>query len=90
MDTLNVFQPPHFKNIPSNQKANILNAIDLIKEKRCGKIKGRTVADGRKQRDLYSKAEVSSPAPSLEGFMSTLVFDAAEERHVVILDVDGC
>ena len=88
MDT-NVFQPLHFKNIPPNQKPNILNAKDLIKEKRCGKIKGRTVADGRKQRDIYSKAEVSSPALSLEGFMSTLVVDAAEERHVVIADVAG-
>ena len=89
MDTLNVFQPLHFKNIPTNQKSNILNAIDLIKEKRCGKIKGRTVADGRKQRDLYSKAKVSSPALSLEGFMSTLVVDAAEERHVAIANVAG-
>ena len=61
METLNVFQPLHFKNIPPNQTPNILNAIDLIKEKRCGKIKGRTVADGRKQRDIYSKAEVFSP-----------------------------
>ena len=89
MDTLNVFQPLYFKNIPPNQKQNILNAIDSIKEKRCGKIKGRTVVDGRKQLDLYNKAEVSSPALSLEGFVSTLVVDAAEERHVVIADVAG-
>ena len=36
----------------------------IIKEKRCGKIKGRTCADGRSQRSLYSKAETSSPTIS--------------------------
>ena len=89
LDKLNVFEPLQHENMTKEQKCNALNAIDLIKEKRCGKIKGRTVADGRKQRDLYSKAEVSSPTLSLEGFLSTLVVDAAEERHKAIADVAG-
>ena len=40
-------------SLSKEQKRNSLHAINLIKEKRNGKIKGRTVADGRKQRDIY-------------------------------------
>ena len=32
MDSLNLFQSLHFKNMPLNQKTNILNIIDLIEE----------------------------------------------------------
>ena len=59
----------------------------MIKQKRCGKINGRTVADGRKQQDLYTKAEVSSPALSLEGFLASSTIDALEGQHIAIDDV---
>ena len=89
MDTPNVFQPLHYNSILSHHKPNIINAIDLIKEKSCGKIKGRAVADGRKQQNLYEKAEVAPPTLSLEGFINTLVIDASEERNIAIADVAG-
>ena len=47
------------------------------------------VADGHKQWDLYSKAEVLSPALSFEGVLSMLTIDAAESRHIAIEDVAG-
>ena len=75
--------------VSKKQKLNVLNAIDLIKQKRCGKIKGRTDADGRQQRDLYSKSEVYSPALSLEGVLATLAIDAKEERHIAVADIPG-
>ena len=37
--------------------------------------------------DLYSKVEVSSPPLSMEGFWSTLVINAAENKHITIADV---
>ena len=89
LDRLNVFEPIHGKSLTYLQRSNTLNAINLIKEKRCGKIKGRTVADGRKQRHFYSKFETSSPALSLEAFFGTLAIDAAEERQIAIVDVTG-
>ena len=66
-----------------------LNVIDLIKQKRCGKVKGRTVADGRKQRSEFNKEDTSSPTMSLEAFIVTLVIDAIENRDVHITDVIG-
>ena len=52
-------------------------------------MKGRTVADRRKQRDIYLKSEVYSPALSLEGFLATLAIDAKEERYIAVADIAG-
>ena len=51
------------------------------------KILQRSVVDGRKHRGIYSKAKVSSPTVSLEGFLRTLVIDATEEWQLDIADV---
>ena len=77
------------KDLPWEVRKSALHAIDLIKEKRTGILKGRTVADGRKQRPLYEKQEISSPALSQDGFMATLAIDAHEERFLGFADVAG-
>ena len=89
MDDLRVFKPIHCRDLSQSQNSQVLNAIDLIKQKQCGKIKGRTVADRRKQRDIYTKSQTSSPTLSLDGFITSLMIDAAEERHVATADVAG-
>jgi len=89
LDSLDVFIPMLVSELTLEQKRNALNAIDLIAEKRCGRIKGRTVADGRKQRPFYSKYETSSPALGLEAIICTLIIDALEGRDVAIADVAG-
>ena len=61
----------------------------MIKEKRCGKIKGRTCADGRPQKAYTLKEDSSSPTIFLESFMASLLIDAHEERDVAIFDVPG-
>ena len=70
-------------------KKAALNAIDLIKEKLNGKVKGRTVAAGRKQRLNYEKSDVSSPALSQDSFLLSLVTDAMEGRHIATADIIG-
>ena len=89
LDGLVVFKPEDANNLTKEQKAAALNVIDLIKQKRCGKVKGRTVADGRKQRSEFNKEDTSSPALSLEAFIVSLVIDALENRDVAITDVAG-
>ena len=83
------FTPIQPKTLVWETKQSDLHAIDLIKEKRTGKLKGRTVADGRKQRPLYNKHEISSPTLSQDGSMATVAIDAQEGRHVGIADVAG-
>jgi len=89
LESLGVFQPIHTRTLNVDQRRSALNVIDLIKEKRCGRIKGRTVVDGRGQRGTYSKAETSSSALTLEAFVATLAVDAVETRDVATADIAG-
>jgi hypothetical protein len=85
---LGVFDEQHIGELTKRQKA-ALRAIRVIKEKRCGKIKARTVADGRTQKALYTKEETASPAVSTNALMMSVMIDACEHRDVATADVAG-
>ena len=89
LDDMNVFVRVDHTTLTDEQKSEALTLINLIKEKRCGKIKGRTVADGRKQRAIYSKEEITSPTVSTDALLMSLVIDAIEKRFVANGDVPG-
>ena len=83
-----VLAPIDPDTLTTTQKRQALYAVNLIKEKRCGKIKGRTCADGSRQKRYLSQDEnISSPTASLEGIMTTLAIDAHEKRNVVQSDM---
>ena len=85
-----VFGPQDSTLMTPLQKKKTLEAVNLIKEKRCGTIKGRSCADGSKQR-RYLKPDEStySPTCSTESLTTTLVIDATEKRDVAICDIPG-
>jgi hypothetical protein len=64
-----------------------LRAINLIKEKRSGKIKGRAVADGSETRKYIPREEVTSPTIATTSLFTSLVIDAQEGRAVHTFDV---
>ena len=70
-------------------KLDALNAINLIKVKRDGVIKGRTCADGSKQKRYISKEETSLLTVALESLLLTFCIDAFEDSDVAIFDVPG-
>ena len=55
-------------DLTAEQKRRALRVINLIKEKRNGVLKGRTVADGRGQRGYVTREEATSPALGLDTF----------------------
>jgi hypothetical protein len=61
----------------------------FLKRKRCGTIKGRGCADGRKQRAYTAKEEATSPTIATEAVFLTAVIDALEGRDVAVADVPG-
>ena len=61
----------------------------FLKEKRCGKVKARGCADGRKQRIYKSKDETSAPTVTTESVFLSSVIDAKEGREVVTCDIPG-
>ena len=71
------------------QKRQALAYLMFLKRKRCGTIKARGYADGRKQRAYIAKEDAASPTVSTEALFITAVIDALEEREVAIVDVPG-
>ena len=68
LDVLGILDPDL---LTSEQKRNALRAINLIKVKRDGKVKGRTCADGSSQRKYVPREEASSPTILLESIISS-------------------
>jgi hypothetical protein len=64
-----------------------MNALFFLQQKRDGRIKGRTVADGSKQRVWIDKNEVSSPTVATESVVLSSIIDAKEEREVAVVDI---
>ena len=76
-------------SISSEQKIKALRETNFFKEKRCGKIKGRTVADENAQRNYVPKEEVASPTLYLESLMAIILINAYEDRKCAVLDIPG-
>ena len=85
---ITVFKGVNPTTLTQKQKA-ALRAINLIKEKRCGKIKARSVADGRPQRNMYDKDKTASPTVSTDALLMSMMIDAWEKRDVASADVVG-
>jgi hypothetical protein len=84
-----VMEAKHSKELTPEQKKDALAYLMFLKRKRCGKIKGRGCADGRKQRAWTEKSESSSPTVSNNAVFLTAVIDALEGRDVAVADVPG-
>ena len=81
------FKPLHPNELIYEQKRRALETIVLIEEKRDGRIKGRAVADGRKQRGHVAKEDAASPTAALESIILTSIIDAKEGREVAVCDI---
>ena len=55
LDNMNAFVPILMNDLSNKEKKMALNLLVIIKEKRCGKIKGQVVADGSKQRSIVPR-----------------------------------
>ena len=83
----NTFKPMHWSELSKAQCQTVLESHMFLKLKRDGKIKGRTVAGGNKQRDYISKEDASSPTVATESVLLTCIIDAEEERDVAVIDI---
>lgn len=85
----NVVTPMHKCDLTQEEINKSLGYLMFLKKKRCGKIKARGCADGRKQRVYKNKIETSSPTVSTEALLMSCVIDAEEQRDVATCDVPG-
>ena len=86
---MKVMSGVHAHQLTQTQKKRALKYLMFLKEKRCGRVKARRCADGRKQRLYKTKAETSSPTISIEALLLSCLIDAMEERDVATCDLPG-
>ena len=89
LEHMKTFKPRHKHSLTRESIARAMRIITIIKEKRCGMLKGRSCVDGRPQWAYISKEEAASPTTALESLLMTLTIDAWEERDVATADVVG-
>ena len=81
---------PHFKKeLTSQQCAEALSYLMFLKRKRCGKIKARGCADGRKQCGKIPPEDTTSPTITTEVVFLTAMIDALENCDMAIIDILG-
>ncbi len=84
-----VMSPADKYDLTAKERKGALRYLLFLKEKRCGRIKGRGCADGRKQWIYKTKEEASAPTVATESLMLSCVIDAKERRTVVTADIPG-
>ena len=84
-----VLEPRQPETMTREEKRAALHYLMFLTKKRCGRIKGRGCADGRKQRAYTSKEDASSPTVAIESLMLSCVIDAKEKRDVATVDLPG-
>jgi hypothetical protein len=89
LKALDVYESVDPATLTKKQRAGALRTINLIKEKRNGNLKGRTVADGRAQRSLYDRSETASSTVSTDALVLPIMIDTHENRDVGTADVAG-
>jgi hypothetical protein len=85
--TMEVMSGCHAHELTREQKRRALRYLMFLKEKRCGRIKGRGCIDGRKQRLWKNKEDTTSPTVSIEALLLSCMIDAREERDVATIDI---
>jgi hypothetical protein len=84
-----VIKPRLAAMLTREEKRRSLQYLMFLKQKRCGRIKGRGCADGQKQRVYKTKEETSALMVSVESLFLSCVIDAKEWRKVVTCDIPG-
>eukprot|EP00957_Ditylum_brightwellii_P184341 14041164-Ditylum_brightwellii.AAC.1 len=84
-----VMSPKKPESMTRQEKKESLQYLMFLKKKRCGRIKGRGCADGRKQRVHTHKDDTSAPTVATEALMLSCLIDAMEGRDVATVDIPG-
>ena len=89
MHDMDVFRPVERESLSKEEKAKAVASLMFLKEKRDHSVKARMCADGRKQRDDWTKQDTTSPTVSTEAVFITAVIEAHEGRDVACFNIPG-
>jgi len=83
----NCYTPIDTNNLTPEEKAQAMEALMFLQEKKGGTMKGRMVCNGRPTQEWLSREDLVSPTAALESIFLTNIIDAKEERDVMSADV---
>ena len=81
------FTPLHPEEMTAAEHHKTLESLIFLVQKRDGRIKARTCANGSVQRGWMSKKEAASPTAAVESILLTAVINAAEGQCVATVDI---
>ena len=84
-----VGKPIDGSKLTREEKQKTLRYLMFLTRKRCGRVKARGCADGRKQRSTTKKEDASAYTVAIESVMISAVIDAMEGRDVATVDIPG-
>ena len=84
-----VMEPIDKYDLTAEERKGALRYLMFLKEKRCGTIKGRGCADGRKQPDYLTKEETFSATVATEALLLSCIINAVEGRNVATCNIPG-
>jgi hypothetical protein len=84
-----VMKPVHSRELTPEERQEALAYLMFLKRKRCGKVKGRGCADGRKQHRYPDQADAASPTVATEVVFLTAIIDALENRDIAVINIPG-
>jgi len=89
LHTRKTVKPVEAKELTCEQKKASLQYLMFLKQKKCGRIKGRGYADGRKQRATINKEDANAPTAAIKAVMLSCAIDEMEGRDVATADIPG-
>ena len=81
------FHPMSIKALTPREKKRAMETLTFLVEKRDGRTKSRTCANGSVQRGWMNREESASPTAALESVMITGVIDTHEHQDAATVDV---
>ena len=89
LDNKGIFALLKASELSREHKNGALESITMVTKKHCGKVRGRTCTNGRKQQEYMTKAEASSPTVSLKGLVTIILTGTHKDRQVLVADIAG-
>ena len=82
-----VFEPIHINEMTQVERRRAMESLIFLVEKRDGRIKARTCANGSTQRLYTERDEAASPTAMTESILITATIDAKQNRDVMTADI---
>ena len=85
-----IFKARAIRELTEIEQKRALRPITLLPKKRDGRIRGRTVADRRQQRDYIPRDDITSPTISTDAVMISLAMALMKEDTLQQLMLKEC